>query len=86
MQLRVGYVGRSAAHSVVGNRRTASATSARKGALLFECMRHLEGNADNCVLQDILSKDKNARVITAGDFNEVSDHFEFGVGPCDAKC
>jgi hypothetical protein len=40
--------------------------------LLFERMRHLEENADNCVLQDILSKDTNARVITAGDFNEVS--------------
>jgi hypothetical protein len=36
-------------------------------------------------VQDILAKDKNARVITAGDFNEVS-HLRRGVGWCACCC
>jgi hypothetical protein len=36
-------------------------------------------------VQNILAKDKNARVITAGDFNEVS-HPRRGVGWCACCC
>jgi hypothetical protein len=50
-------------------RSTDYATFAQKG--LFVSVQHGMVHANKRDLQDILSKDQNARVITAGDFNEV---------------